>query len=1731
MQTKLPTSYTRYAWLLDLILVFAILFGAWYLRNIGLNWDENQHLHPDERFLTMVTNAISPVQSFSEYFDTAQSSLNPNNRGFGFYVYGTLPIFVVRYIGEWVKQTGYDEVTLLGRQVANIADLIAIFLLYLIALRLYGRRVALLAAAFSAVAVMQIQQSHFYTVDNFPTLFMTLAAYFAVELLMGSSRRESQSWWRRPTLWNTVGFGIATGMAAASKLNAVPVAILLPLALGLRYLREQREAAAEAAKASAEAAVVAEQAVAGVAMAAEPQVEETADVDSEAIEGQESALSMAVDAEGAGAVSELPDADQPEIIPSVLEPVPGVPAPAPAPRQRVLGFDLLALLLVLGAVMTLLTFRICQPYAFSGPGFFNVTPNPTWVSGIEEQRSQASGDVDFPPALQWARRSITYSGYHLTAWGLGWPLGLLAWAGVLLMGWRILRGEWKENLLLWFWTVLYFAWQSTQLNPTMRYQLPIYPFLALMAAWLVFEGVRRQSWKPYVYLLGGLVLAATTFYAVAFVQIYTRPQPRVAATRWIFQNIPGPLNLVVDQNGQLNQQPMPFLSDGMLHPDQPYNNRFTAKYTGPLRSLRFGHVLDFSASGPQTITVTIAAEEGFNTNNILGSATLTADFQQRTSPRGETYEVVFSQPVNLEKDKNYDLRIETSMALSVSGMAMVNESSWDDGLPLRMDGYDPFGGIYQGDLSMEMYWDDNADKFTRFTSMMDTADYLIISSNRQWGTTTRVPERYPLTSAYYRALLGCPPDKEIFWCYSVARPKDFKGKLGFELVEVFESYPGLGPLRFNSQFADEAFSVYDHPKVLIFKKTADYKSEAVREILGQVDLAKVVHLTPYQAARFPSGLMNPRTCFDIPAICNALGAPWAAQITGQGGLSTQASGMQLSPERLAVQKAGGTWSALFSYSAIQNRFPVLGLLLWYGFLMLLGWVMYPLMRFFLPGLIDRGYAFGRFGGLVILGYVPWLFASVGGVYTREVIGLVFGLITLSGLGIAWFQRAEIQEELRTRGRFMVVVELVFLAFFLIDFLIRLGNPDLWHPSKGGERPMDFSYFNAVIKSTTFPPYDPWFSGGSLNYYYYGYVLVGTPVKLLGIVPSIAYNFILPSLFAMLAIGGFSIAWNLLQAVARPAETEDEKPALIGLPFWGGISAALGVALLGNLAVVRMVYEAMQKLAVPEDQFANQSVWFFQRWAWALEGLSKYISGAGLPIGPIGSGSWYWDPSRVMPPGDSAITEFPFFTFLYSDLHAHMIAMPITVLVLGWAISALLARGQKAWQWLISLAFGGLVLGALRPTNTWDLPTYLVFAALTCGYAIFRYVDLGERPPFGLHPVIARLLLAAVGVVALVGFSFVFYQPFAQWFGLGYSQVTRWENEKTPFAAYWTHWGLFLFVLFFWMAWETRQWLDQTPLSALNRFRPYAGQIRNAVLLFVFGLIGATMALSVYFGLKIAWFAFPMAVWALVLMLRPDQPDAKRLTLFMASTALVLTMGVDMFAISGDRMNTVFKFYIQAWILFSISAGAALAWTLSEIEQWNAIWRNAWHAVLAVLLASAALFPLVGGLDKIKDRMSQQVPFTFDTMEFMAHATLWDGQELQLVEDYRAIRWLQDNVQGSPVILEGHTTEYRWGNRFTIYTGLPGVIGWNWHQRQQRALTPDTWVFQRVDGVDQFYNTTDLAFVADFLKKYHVEYILVGQLERSIYMASPAGISKFEEQNGSLWQEVYRDGATAIYQVK
>lgn len=1550
----------------DLLLILVLLFGA-VLRFSGLNWDDNTHLHPDERFLTMVESSIQFPGSLGEYFNTETSPLNPHNAGHGFFVYGTLPIFLVRFFAALLNMAGYDQVHLLGRGAAGVFDLISIGLIYAVAARLYSKRVGILAAFFTATAVLLIQHAHFFVVDTFANTFVVAGFYYAVRVRDEGELRDYGL------------FGLMLGMAVASKISTAPLAALVAVAGGMRILGQDAEQ------------------------------------------------------------------DQSE-------------------RRRVILGVLIA------AGVSLLAFRIFQPYAFAGTSVFDIHLNPKWLDNMRELRSLSSGRAEFPPAWQWAGRPrLLYALRNLVLYGLGAPLGITACLGWAWAMARSLKGDWRRHALPVAWILGFFLWQSSGFTQAMRYQLPIYPFLAMMAAWAIWRAwdkagkVRRLSpsiARAGVAIVGAAVVVSTAAYAMGFVTIYTRPVTRVAASRWIFRNVPGVVNLVVDGEEEQFLEPISIPVDFTLAEGEPHVAAFRSGAEGEAARILLPHVSGPGGTGEQVaLRVSIASDpEG---EGLLSAGEFDGRLPTASDAR---LEIPFQPPLDLESGRMYyaTLDLQSGAAISMQGSTIISESSWDDGLPLRIDGRDGYGGYYQG-VNQELYWPDNSDddgdgesdKLERLLSTLDEADYLVISSNRQYGSIARIGARYPLTQAYYRALFGCPAPRSIPRCAAGAQPGQVDGELGYDLVAVFESNPRLGPLEISDQLAEEAFTVYDHPKVLVFKRSPDFDSGQVRRLLGEVDITHVENVLPKDAR---------------------------AGATGQRG----ASGDLMLPEsQWQEQQQSGTWSELFPAAALINRSQILAVLIWWLFVGALGLAMFPWVRVAFSGLHDWGYPVSRTMGLLLLSWGSWILGSVGMPFTRPTIGLVLVLMLVGSGLLAWRDRGRLLSFFRERWRSILRIEALALAFFLFFLLVRLGNPDLWHPARGGEKPMDFSYLNAVLKSISFPPYDPWYAGGYINYYYYGFVLVGVPVKLLGLVPDVAYNLILPTLYAMVALGAYSVATNLVAGLGRL-----KGGGWKSQPWLAGIAAAAGMAVTGNLGTVSLIYEGLKRLGAGADQALRSS---FGGLLQALTGLNRMVLG-GQSL-PFGLGSWYWDPSRAIPPGlgePGPITEFPYFTFLYADLHAHMINMPLTLGAAAWALSWILAAKRRTrLGWLdsgLALFTGGLLLGALRPTNSWDFPAYWGLGAAALVFGAW----LRQRLPW------SAIFEALLGLGLVFGLAWGLYIPFSRWFGQAYTAVSYWEGGRTPLAAYLTVHGIFLFVIVSWMSWETWRWLAETPVSSLGKVRPFARAIAFGILV----IVGIIVYLGAQ-GYPVVWIAIPIIIWAVLLWLRPGQPVEKRAVLTMIGLGVALTFGVEIVVLQGDigRMNTVFKFYLQVWTLFSLSAAAGLFWLLQDLHRWGVVLRRAWLVLLAALVFAGLLYPLTATAAKIKDRMAPDAPHTLDGTAFMPYASYADlGQTFPLDEDYRAIEWMRANVEGSPVIVEGNAPEYRWGSRYTIYTGLPGVLGWNWHQRQQRAAYPEAGVSERAREITQFYLTPSLEAAEQFLEKYSVRYVVVGRLERIYFEA-------------------------------
>ncbi len=1542
----------------SIYLLVILLIGLGF-RIMGLAWGEGQPIHPDEEFLRQVTAAVELPDRWSLYLDTAHSPLNPYNRGYGFFVYGTLPLFLTRAVGEALDRGCRDGVAIslpariltplllgegtacrpgaflwagarhLGRLLAALFDVGSILFVFLAGRRLRSDDLGLVAALLYALAVLPIQQSHFYTVDAFANFFVAATLYLTLVIA-------------RTGGWAAVALaGLATGLGMACKISIWPLALLVAVAIAVW-------------------AFVCGQARHGANF-----------------------------------------------------------------RRALVGFIARG---VLAGAMAFLAFRLAQPYAFTGPGLLDIRLNPQWLKNMAEVRSLMSGAVDTYPGHQWTNRlPLVFPWVNMVFWGLGLPLGLTAWAAWGLAGAHLLRPlvpggrasprpSIRERiaafaaaplLLPWLWATGYFLYQGTQWVKSVRYLLPVYPAFILLAAWMVCrlvfggagntspssptslplpvgegEGCRRRrrgvgtGFKPVPALARLaffiLVVGGTLLWALAFTSVYQRPHTRIAASRWIFQNIP------------------------------------------------------------------------------VGSVLAT--------------------------------------------------EHWDWPPPLRVDGKDPFGGMYRGlstssDGTLQLYHDDTLEKRESLLRWLDEADYIIIGSNRLYASVVRLPTRYPLTIAYYQAL--------------------FRGELGFELVADFTSYPALGPFQFpdtEEPFpvpparyryqaapisvllppAEEAFSVYDHPRVLIFRKTESYSRTRAEALLPPSLLDNVTWVTPKEETL--------RTWRRLFPFLDLFRRPSA------GGRQPM-----LDPQTWAEQRAGGTWSAMFDRASPLNRSSFLAALVWYLTAAALGWLAFPLVWAALPRLADRGYGLARLLGLLLVSYLTWLAASLRVLpNTRGTIGLAVFLTGLAGAAVVWQRWGAFRDFLRRSRTLILVYEGLFLVLFAFWAWVRALNPDLWHPVVGGEKPMDFAYLNAVIKSTWFPPYNPWYAGGYINYYYFGFVLVGSLAKLTGIMPSVAYNLALALFYALTGSAAFCVAFNL---VCSKAQSEAECPqspfvvrheakrsAVSYRPYLAGILAALFLLVLGNLGEARLLFDGF-RLVAGETGFES-TIPGLAALVQALKGFGMVLGGARLPFRPE---TPYWNPTRMIPPdasGVGPITEFPAFTFLYADLHAHLLALPCTLCVLALVVEW--ARGRAPS--LLSLLWGGLVIGMLQAANTWDYPTYLLLGM--AGIFLGAALGAGERPRG--RDVALGLLWALI----LAALTVLFFLPYIRTYIAPYNCVRLWTDARTPLDTYLHLVGQFLFPIGTLLLWEAWRALQTTP----GRFALIVAGI------LLCGLLPALL------GVPVAAVAIPFLVLAVGLFFAPAASPERRLWGLWVATAVTLTLGVEVLVLEGDigRMNTVFKFYFQAWTLLAVAAAAALVWLADRVRGWPRDLRHLWWGLMGTLVFAMALFPLMSIPAKVRDRFTHATGLTLDGMAYIRYSRTGDVRgEVDMGPDYGGILWLLDNVQGSPVILEGlGTREYLWGNRISIYTGLPAVVGWRWHEIQQGM---GDGVNQRHTEVYECYETPLVERAREILQQYDVRYVYVGPYERLYY--NPTGLAKFDDMVAQgLLRLVYDRDGVKIYEV-
>jgi len=961
---------------------------------------------------------------------------------------------------------------------------------------------------------------------------------------------------------------------------------------------------------------------------------------------------------------------------------------------------------------------------------------------------------------------------------------------------------------------------------------------------------------------------------------------------------------------------------------------------------------------------------------------------------------------------------------------LILKEHWEEGLPGL--------GRYRVQ-ELELYNPDFGQKFERIGRQIAAGEYLVLYSNRLYATLTRLPDQYPNSAAYYRALFSGELGYEL-----VFRAESIPGLLGINYVDDYfgrgeigppagyaEERPGLVSPGFG--WADESFTVYDHPRTLIFKNVKNLSESEVIDIIG----------TSYPAASEP--------------------------------------GLLLTRAEAERQQSGGTWRSIIQLKGAANG---VSWLVWLLALHAIGLAALPLALRVFASLPGHGYLLAKPLGLLLVALATWLLASSGliGFSRLSVILMLLLLATASGV-IAWRSRAEMRSLLRAHWRSVVALEALFTLAFIAFLLVRVANPDLWHPYRGGEKPMDFAYLNAVTRSTVMPPYDPWFGGGYLNYYYFGQFIVAMVIRLTGIVPSVAYNLAVPTLFALTIGGAFTIVYALAEATRRASGPASGRAG----PVFAGIAAALFVAVIGNIDGAVQVVQGVLRL---------------------------------VGDGPL-SGFDYWRSSRMMAPGSpgNEITEFPFFSFLFADLHAHLIAIPFTLLAAGLALAAFINAWRKPesrlWTWAC-LTLLGIGTGALRVINAWDFPGYLLVAALAVGGGTF--LAGRDRPWHALKVAMVRVLFVAV-------IGYLAFLPFHTRFEL-FNNGIETSQIQTPLWRYMAIHAPFLAVILSYLVWQGRVLIGNAFRQA--RIRPEVAALYIAIPASLFVAVAMFGYATVVFAVALTLLAGAVAY----LQYRADSPASRHTVAILAlvTVALGIGAGVDIVTVKNDigRMNTVFKFYLQAWVLFALGS-AYLLWRMADAGLFSlrrlSVARGLWMAGIATLFLATLAYPILGTSARVADRFNT-APKGIDGMAFMQWSTYSEQRgTFDLKKDIEGIRWLEQNVNGSPVIVEGITDLYRWGNRVSVYTGLPAVVGWDWHQRQQRVEY--AWaVTQRRHDVDTIYGTSDPAVALALLRKYDVRYVYVGDLERQYYPT--VGTEKFKKMASDGVVPVYEDAFVSIY---
>jgi len=846
---------------------------------------------------------------------------------------------------------------------------------------------------------------------------------------------------------------------------------------------------------------------------------------------------------------------------------------------------------------------------------------------------------------------------------------------------------------------------------------------------------------------------------------------------------------------------------------------------------------------------------------------------------------------------------------------------------------------------------------------------------------------------------------------------------------------------------------------------------------------------------------------------------------------------------------------------------MISFILWYLLITLLGLLAFPLAYKLMPALTDRGYALSRILGLLIWSYLFWILGSLG-VLQNDIGGEMVALLLLAALGFwAWrsLEGDEVRLWLRKQRRMILIVEMLFLLAFATWAIVRAANPEI----TGTEKPMELAFINAILRSPSLPPNDPWLSGYSISYYHYGYVMVAMLARLAATPGGVAFNLGLALVFGLGAIGSYSVVYNLLTSWRDRQKTKKTEAKSTNLHRQSPFSALLGpffVLIVSNLSGLLHVLRVNGVFW----RHTESGEWVSSFWSWLDIGrFSEPPPGETFPFW------WWWQGSRIVQDYDylwnnkgDVIDEFPFFSFLLGDLHPHVLALPFAFLAISLVLNLILggARGQIRWlgirlrlNWL---AFGlaALGLGAMGFLNTWDFPFYV---ALFAGAYVLdnwmnpRLEDVEIQP--SIVPAAKDFFSMGLALGVTGGLLYLpFYISFSSQAGgiiPNLIYITKGIYEWIMFAPLLI--PLFALLFYLWTRSGSRQklltGLKVTLILVVLLLAVTALLTALITMLHVFEDVNSEAAIAASAFLESlqapGWgelisegfsrrFTTPGALLTLAIMLvlifallgplRPQHVDAQgfdlpiaphgfALLLMLLGTLLVLVPEFfflrDFF---GYRINTIFKFYYLAWILWAVVAAyaAVVLWYML-----SGVWGVVFKVGLFVVLGLALLYPVMGLWSKTNGFNPGQWE-----LDGTAHIERYTPDEAA------AIQWLQDTPLGVIAEAASRFSSYTNYARMATHSGQPAVLGWVGHEHQWRGGFEE--MGSRESDLQRLYCAPNWPETKAIIDQYGIRYIILGDLERSTYVPGspncPSGLS--EGKFVRYLEPGFQQGSVTIYVV-